>query len=247
MASAVSFAGDAANGTGGDTLWCPVGNTVQKGEDSVFIATNGVAAIGNYLDTLVQFTPTEGEETRQLDSNDKLAVWLKVDSGTTPATTNLMVRARGWKLDGGRPVSSVTSFAVDNVSVEVEKWYRLTIRAVQTVVNPESGTIIPAFQIFIDGNAVTAAEPQFAADLQKKFSDGGIWCEDMGDLASANKLFPSLIKAPRSLEENRIQAVGFNGSGAFDDIAWTEYDPLQSTGIEFTLTWPTTIPCFIGD
>ena len=219
--------------TEGGTLWRSINTLSKPTEDTYDLGTaKTVAATGTYLDTLVQFTVTEDEEP-EVTSGDKLAIWLQAGEGTT----NLMVKAKGWALDGSTPTGVATNFTVSNVAVEPGAWYRLTVKAVQTIIDPATGMIIPAFQIFIDGTEVAATTPQIATEIQEAFTGNNVWIEGMAALASANKLFPTLAEDPNALTDVTLQGVGFKGTGAVDEIVWTEENPLGASGVDFTLTW----------
>ena len=217
--------------TEGGTLWRSINEINTTNGYSLGTAEN-VAATGTYLDTLVQFTVTEDEEPT-VGTDDKLAIWLQAGEGTT----NLMVKAKAWALDGSAPTGVAASFTVSNVAIEPGAWYRLTVKAVQTVISPDTGMIIPAFQIFIDGTEVAATTPQISTQIQDAFTGNKVWIEGMAALASANKLFPTLAQDPAALTDVTLQGVGFQGTGAVDEIVWTEEDPLAVETIDFTLTW----------
>lgn len=216
--------------TEGGTLWRSIGQLT--GNNDALGTARAVAATGTYLDTLVQFTVTE-DEAPAVGADDKLAIWLQAGEGTT----NLMVKAKAWALDGGVPAGVAASFTVNNVAVEPGEWHRLTVKAVQTVISPSTGMIIPAFQIFIDGNEVAATTPQISTEMQDAFTGNTVWLEGMAALASANKLFPTLAEDPAALTDVTLQGVGFQGTGAVDEIVWTEDDPFPASTIDFTLTW----------
>ena len=216
--------------TEGGTLWRSIGTL--GGNNDELGSEREVAAAGTYLDTLVQFTVTEDEEP-SVETGDKLAIWLQAGEGTT----NLMVKAKGWALDGSTPTGVATNFTVSNVAVEPGVWYRLTVKAVQTIIDPATGMIIPAFQIFIDGTEVAATTPQIATEIQEAFTGNSVWIEGMATLASANKLFPTLAEDPNALTDVTLQGVGFKGTGAVDEIVWTEDNPISASGVDFTLTW----------
>ena len=97
--------------TEGGVLWRSI-NTLESdtsGETPTYGLgeAKAVAADGTYLDTLVQFTPTEGDGgPTELTSDDKLAIWLNVDQDT--GATNLMVRA-GWVDDNGDATSTTAT------------------------------------------------------------------------------------------------------------------------------------------
>ena len=214
--------------TEGGTLWRSINAITheQVGGDDVYDlgTAQTISADGLYLDTLVQFTPTEDGGDPTLEQEDKLAIWLNVNEGAT----NLMVRAKYCYFDGAGVSREPTNFIV-NASIVAGNWYRLTVKAVQTIVNPESGMVIPAFQIFIDGNAVAATTPQIATQLQAMLTqNAGAWITGMADLAAANQLFPSLAEDPASVDDVTLSGVGFKGSGALDDIVWTDQDPFAN-------------------
>ena len=226
--------------TEGGTLWRSIDTLTRypKLEGEGYVYSNGtaraVARTGTYLDTLVQFTVTE-DEAPTVGEGDKLAIWLQADEGVT----NLMVKAKAWALEGGVPAGVAASFTVSNVAVEPGTWYRLTVKAVQTVINPSTGMIIPAFQIFIDGTEVAATTPQISTEMQDAFTGNSVWLEGMAALASANKLFPTLAGDPAALTDVTLQGVGFQGTGAVDEIVWTDDDlfPAASSAVAFTLSW----------
>ena len=225
--------------TEGGVLWRSINtiSSVTVGETTTYgLGTaQAVAADGTYLDTLVQFTPTEDGGAPEVDGADKLAIWLNVDSSGAAPVTNLMVKAKYWYLSGDEPAYTVTNFTVSGVSVAAGEWYRLTIKAVPALTT-YSGCYIPAFQIFIDGTSVAATESQLSSDLQSGFT--GMWATGMQELVAANKMFPSLAPTPASLAAVTLQGIGFKGSGALDDIVWTTEDPFAAVALDFTLTWP---------
>ncbi len=211
--------------TEGGVLWRSINAITESGSPVTYgLGTaETIGSDGLYLDTLVQFTPTEDGGAPDLEEGDKLAIWLNVDSSDSTPVTNLMVQAKAWSYENEVLGSAATSFTVANVSVVAGQWYRLTVKAIQTAVNPETGMIFPAFQIFIDGTAVAATTAPYSSSLQAMLSD--YWLSGMSDLAAANKLFPSLVETPAALNDVTLQGVGFKGSGALDDIVWTTEDP----------------------
>ena len=224
--------------TEGGTLWRSLDTITSTtvGEDTTYGlgAAREVAATGTYLDTLVQFTVPE-DEAPTVGEGDKLAIWLQAGEGTT----NLMVKAKAWSIDG-ELASVAADFVIANSPVEPGVWHRLTVKAVQTIITPSSGYIIPAFQIYIDGTEVAATTPQISAELQAVFTQGegtSIWLQGMADLAAANKLFPTLAENPQDVTDVTLQGVGFQGTGAVDEIVWTEDNPIPAAVVEFTLTY----------
>ena len=231
--------------TEGGTLWRSLDTITSTtvGEDTTYGlgAAREVAATGTYLDTLVQFTVTE-DEAPSTTADDKLAIWLGVSTNAQGEVTgtNLMVRAKAWSWPGTM-YSEPVDFVIADSPVEAGVWYRLTVKAVQSVVDPGQ-MILPAFQIYIDGTAVAATTPQISTELQALFTQGdgtsSLWLQGMAELASANKLFPTLAQDPSDLTDVTLQGVGFQGTGAVDEIVWTEDNPIPAAStVAFTLTW----------
>jgi hypothetical protein len=232
--------------TEGGTFWRGLSNPVPDGDTWSLGEAKPVKNTGTYLDTLVQFTVTE-DDAPTTTADDKLAIWLGVVTNAQGEVTgtNLMVRAKAWTMGGGAPRQDVTDFAVTNVAVEAGTWYRLTVKAVQTVIDP-SQMIVPAFQIYIDNTELVATTPQFSSDIQNAFTVGNVWKEGMATLASANKLFPTLAVIPGNMDAVTLQGVGFQGTGAVDEIVWTEDDLFPAGGptvvdYTFTLTLDTNV------
>lgn len=230
--------------TEGGTFWRCLNEISHSGDPVTYGlgAVTNVAATGTYLDTLVQFTVTE-DDAPTTTADDKLAIWLGVvtnEQGEVTGT-NLMVRAKAWSINGDLSASAA-DFVIANSPVEAGVWYRLTVKAVQTIIDPSSGYVIPAFQIYIDGTAVAATTPQISAALQEVFTQGegtSIWLPGMADLAAANKLFPTLAENPQYVTDVTLQGVGFQGTGAVDEIVWTEDDLFPAGGptvVDYTFT-----------
>ena len=204
-----------------------------------------IAADGIYLDTLVQFTPTEDGNPPEVTQDDKLAIWLNVDSSGSAPVTNLMVKA-GWVDDNGDATStSVTNYTLVTQSpVMAGQWYRLTIKAIPDVTKcmaknaARYNTGFTGFEIYLDGVQLAADTTGFAKGAA--FSDGYIdlaldtdpsygWLNqsisadaDLVTYLQSGKVFPSLLGDETT---STLQGVGFKGSGALDDIVWTEEDP----------------------
>ena len=212
--------------TEGGTLWRSI-NTIggTSGAYTLGSETN-VAANGTYFDALVQFTPTEdGGGPTDLEADvDKLAIWLNVDQQT--GATNLMARA-GWYDVNAIPIA--TNFVLTGKTVVAGEWYRLTVKAIDNIIDTtgmyESIWKIPAFVIYIDGIEMASAVPPIDASLADL--DGAI-ADEFKTLVSAGKVFPSLVVGTCGVP-SKLKGVGFKGSGALDDIVWTEEDPLAGS------------------
>ena len=212
--------------TEGGILWRSINDISAEGVDPVEYGLGNPQSItseGLYLDTLVQFTPTEDGGTPELGNEDKLAIWLNVSEGVT----NLMVRAAYYDSYG---TPNPTNFVLTGKTVVAGEWYRLTVKAVANIIDPEGayGSFynIPAFLIYIDGVEMAAVEAPIGTSLSEL--DGAI-ASGFATLVANNKVFPSLI--PGSSEAPTLSGVGFKGSGALDDIVWTTEDPFANAPV----------------
>ena len=205
--------------TEGGTLWRSLDTITSEtvGEDTTYGlgAAQAVASTGTYLDTLVQFTVTE-DEAPTLGEDDKLAIWLQADEGTT----NLLVKAAVVSDQGDR---TETTFTVTGTTVNPGTWYRLTVKAIADITD---GELVPGFQIFLDGNLVTADKPTLTAEYLALLDTDSHYA----DLVAC-KYFASLKTT------TTLQGVGFQGTGAVDEIVWTEDNPIPAAVVEFTLTY----------
>ena len=208
--------------TEGGILWRSISKTIQDSGTNK-LGTAQAVADGIYLDTLVQFTPTEDGGTPELTDEDKLAIWLNVDSSTTPATTNLMVRAAVIAMDY---TPTATTFTITNKAVVAGMWYRLTVKAIPDICE---GDGIPAFQIKLDGDVLMSDTPTLASDYLAYMQDTEYETE-----LNNGALFASLMGFDDS---PTLTAVGFKGSGALDDIVWTTEDPFAGgSGGDYQVT-----------
>ena len=206
-------------------------------------AGQAIAADGTYIDTLVQFTPSESDPTSADLTGAKLAIWLKADSEHN--TTNLMVQAGIVAADG-----TVSSHAYKlNASAEPNTWYRLTVTALKNITkvpaeNMAADGFLNGFQIKLDGTLLEAAtDTAFAEDYftQTLLDPDWGWLNAETDAATitllrSNTLFPSLAGVG---SDDTLTAVGFKGTGALDDfVVTTEAPDFTPAAIDFSLTWP---------
>lgn len=216
--------------TGDGTLWRSINeakHTTVDEQTTWSIGDPQSVDEGIYLDTLVQFTAWEDDAPTVDSENDKLAVWLSVTNiSDSVAETNLMVTAAVVGNQGGR---TPTNFKLNTAApIEAGKWYRLTIKAVADIVDGER---IPGFQIFLDGSIVTSSTPTLTADFIDLLKDYDYSTADI----EAGKYFASL----QSEATPSLKAVGFQGTGAVDDIVWTNEDlfpDVAPSTVELTLT-----------
>lgn len=217
--------------TEGGTFWRGISNTVETetpGEGGTTIvdyslgAAQTIADTAIYLDTLVQFTVTEDDEPT-VGNDDKLAIWLGVETnGVGEVTgTNLMVKAGLIDDQGG---ITETSFKI-NGTVNPGEWYRLTVKALADITDKEG---VPGFQIYLDGNLLTSRTPTFTSEYLEILDTDSHYAD-----IAAGKYFASLKTVAT------LQGVGFQGTGAVDEIVWTEDDLFPAGGptvVDYTFT-----------
>ncbi len=251
--------------TEGGVLWRSINAIIQGGTPEAPTYSLGnekaIAADGIYLDTLVQFTPTEDGGTPEVTSDDKLVIWLNVDSSGGSPVTNLMVRAAYIDDSGTSTSATPSNFVVNTASpIVAGQWYRLTIKAIAdaTQCKTKNGEYnlsgITGFEIYLDGVQLAATTTTIGNGYIDRATDSGEygWLDqgtdaDFVTYLQSGKMFPSL-KGETSTDT--IQGIGFKGSGALDDIVWTEDDPFAAVALQFTLTWPagvTPVSYTIGD
>ena len=225
------FASDTNNkylelSTEGGILWRSINPVQGQGANCELGAATNITADGIYLDTLMQFTPTEDGNTPDYDAdNDKLVIWLNIDSSGAAPVTNLMVRAAVINADGD---PTPTTFTITNKTASAGEWYRVTIKAFPDI---SGGDEIPGFQIRLDGDVLMSDTPTLDSDYLEIKADS-----EYGEELKNGALFASLLGTDSS---PTLQAIGFKGSGALDDIVWTVDAPsYPAASIDFTLTWP---------
>lgn len=220
--------------TEGGTLWRSIETLNRYGEPGSYVYSNGnaraVAQTGTYLDTLVQFTVTE-DDAPEVGADDKLAIWLQAGEGTT----NLMVRAKTYIADveNSTLADAVTNFtiAVSGITIEAGQWYRLTVKAIPNLLKTTDYGLMCGFQIYIDGQP--AKNTLGATFTYADFQTYDMITSEMATLMEEGSVFASL----GALDDTSLQGVGFKGTGAVDEIVWTDDNPLSASGVDFTLTW----------
>ena len=216
--------------TEGGTLWRSVEDTNEIDGQRVLGAGWDMSADYPtlYVDTMVQFTPTEDGEIPQVTGEDKIAIWLNVDATDEEnPVTNLCVYAAVADDQGG---FEPTKFTVTNAQVEPGKWYRLTVKAIGDVAN---GDMVPGFMVYLDGTLLKSDKPGLTAEYVDVLGLEGTYATDVAN----GSVFVSLGGQDQAPV---FKGVGFKGSGAIDDFQIDIATPnfLLSVGaLDFTLTW----------
>jgi len=185
---------------------------------------------GLFIDTLVQFTPSE--DPPETDEGSKLVVWMNTNGV-------LCVTAKSLALESETVVQTKTDFETTK-AITTNTWYRLTVAALNDVCfSSRSGATLHGFIVYIDGSAVAATEAAISADVLAT-SAFTSWCSRFTKVwaaIGANQFFPSLDSTSASAS---LAAVGFRGEGLVDDIVVSDVLPTftgGASGIDFTLTW----------
>jgi len=231
--------------TEGGTLWRGVSETDHSGETP---ALGGAIDLDPenpndniYVDTLVQFTPTEDGTAPAVEPADQMAIWLNVDSTDPDApVTNLCVLAARCDDVG---TSLKTTFVAPNkaqggIDIVPGQWYRLTVKAYGDITNGDS---IPGFVVYIDGKPLKTG----TTGLTENYIE--LLGEDMA-VSVADMLNGSVFCSLWTLEEEgagdpyapTFSGVGFKGSGAIDDLVLSTDVPNffgAVTSVDFTLNW----------
>ena len=209
--------------TEGGTLWRSINHLVDS--ETLGAAQQVDAETGLYIDTMVQFTPTEDGGTPDLGEDDKLAIWLNVKDNVT----NLCVQALQAKSEfsANVPQTFVLNNAAGNLTINAGEWYRLKVKVNRLM------DVMTAYEIFIGNDQLKAVGDELPWDA----SSAALFAESpFKDQIAANQLFVSL----QGMEEKApaLTAVGFKGSGAIDSLQFTTQDPggVDPAG-EFNVNW----------
>ncbi|MBO7687978.1 MAG: hypothetical protein J6V72_16445, partial [Kiritimatiellae bacterium] len=215
--------------TADGVLWRSLGEASGEGMGGA----QDIAEDGTYVDTLMQFSPVPAAVPFATGAEDKLALRLQIDtSGGTPVT-NLIVRAAYVDDDGSNTTVVATNYTLNTASPVVPgQWYRLTVKALADVTQCKERSADPmgftGFEIYLDGVQLAATMPAFGAGYMDYATNEYGWLDATGDAdlvayLQSGKVFPSLLGASA---DATIQAIGFQGEGAIDDLVWSEDDPL---------------------
>ncbi|MBQ3097019.1 MAG: hypothetical protein IJC66_02585 [Kiritimatiellae bacterium] len=183
---------------------------------------------GLYIDTLVQFTAADPETppTPDVDGGDKLCIWL-ADNEADPTQCTLMITAGFVNDDMGLSVVA-TNYATAT-KLENNSWHRLQVKALKEIDSEDTGALGDGFVVFIDGTAVATA----TCPINEEYVGDYVLNARAQRYMTANNysIFPSLLRKGRP-SAGEITALSFQGSGAVDNIAFTQgadIDPIEVT------------------
>ena len=227
--------------TEGNTLWRSINAVKTAGQPG---PTETIPETGLYIDTMVQFTPTEDGGAPETTSDDKLAIWLNVTQDaqdTTKSVTNLMVKAGSYDAQG---VLDSATYVLSGVTINAGSWYHLTVKAVDDICIPGNPFAAyfkyPAFTIMVDGVELASTTPAFNVSYANELKGSGVLSADMVDAITAGKVFPSCVAGTPG-QTATLQAVGFKGSGALDNLQFTTekpggVDPAPVVNVDLTIS-----------
>ena len=215
-------------------LWRSFEQASDQGMGEAKVIDDG----GTYVDTLIQFTPVPAAVPFEMGADDKLAIRLQIDtSGGTPVT-NLIVRAAYVNDDGHETSVNATNYTLNTASPIVPgQWYRLTVKALADVTQCQERSADPmgftGFEIYLDGVLLAATTPTFGTGYMAYATGEDSWLDADGDAdlityLQSGKVFPSLLGATA---DATIQAIGFQGEGAVDDIVMSDGNPFPAVSI----------------
>ena len=171
---------------------------------------------GLYIDTLVQFTAADPETppTPDADGGDKLCIWL-ADNEEDSTQCTLMVTAGFVEDDIGYivPTNYATATKLENNS-----WHRLQVKVLAGIDSEGSQVLGDGFVVFIDGTAVATATCPINSEF---LSDYVLNARAQRYMENGYSLFPSLVRYGGT-GEGSITSLSFQGSGAVDNIAFTQ-------------------------
>lgn len=173
---------------------------------------------GLYIDTLVQFTAADPETppTPDVGGGDKLCIWL-ADNEEDSTQCTLMVTAGFVADDIGyiMPTNYATTTKLENNS-----WHRLQVKVLSAIDSEEGdGLLTAGFVVFIDGTAVATTTCPIDSEAISAYTLNARVQRYM--TAGSYSLFPSLVDATIQTA-NTITSLSFQGSGAVDNIAFTQ-------------------------
>lgn len=206
-------------------------------------ADGAATAVGNglYIDTLVQFTATP--DAPPVDAGAKLAIWLEGEDTYTLKVKGGFMDATSNDEDGVLSVSPAAEAYSLTGTYSPDTWYRLTVQAISDLADL-GDSVVPGFVIKINGAVVKTTSQVYTQTALEYLCPSQIPESSTGtgdDWLSANNLAllkdGSFIPSAVVQQNFALTCVGFQGSGAIDNVTITDEDPLaEPTSVEFTIT-----------
>lgn len=228
--------------TEGATLWRTMnyGNGTEMPTSGVDVPDGGI-----YIDTMVQFTPTEGADVPLKPTSgegdnavysDKLAIWLA--SSSDSAETNLMVFAKSFDFQSESTTTKFETYKlayVDGdaaINVNPGEWHRLTVkgRNIPDATGDEATVEISVFTIYLDGKMLKAVpDTEQQAPFTSEFLEGYGEDDSLKTELASNTMIAGLGETKNKGTAFSLTAVGFQGTGAIDALNITAENPFGGT------------------
>lgn len=195
---------------------CTVDQPLSRSVLPRMAQTTTAADIGNgiYIDTLIQFQPSEVAPTVDMGT-DQLLVWMQeveADEGADiEAATNLVVTAAYLKTSENQLDASNYVVTVANTTVNPGEWHRLTVKSIKDI---STDSRVAGFVVFIDGQVATSTESRGVTGSAMSNLNPAA-----ADWAEQNALFPGLMDITYADKNGKLAAVSFDGTGAIDDLS----------------------------
>ena len=222
VVTAYGSEGAAAKGDVTPVAGADVGDNYLKLDSAPLIsryAQEGGTALdigdGLYIDTLVQFTAADPETAPETAEGDKLCIWL-AENTEDPTQCTLMIGAGYVADDFGYIVP--TNYAT-TTSLANNSWHRLQVKVLSAIDSDEGdGLLTAGFVVFIDGTAVATATCPINSEYISAYT---LNARAQKYMNGSYSLFPSLVDTS-SQTANKITSLSFSGSGAVDNLSFTQ-------------------------
>ena len=220
--------------TEGGTLWSSLaaGNTAAEGIANKLGAAQALPAGGLYIDTMVQFTATEDGGAPETAEGDKLAIWLdKTGTEESPVYT---LKVKGAFLTavvsgrGSKPATEVKYkvYALSGVDILPGTWHQLTVTVVKNLFDTTvaKNCFMSGFIVKIDEQVLAIASGDSAGDDNFASIPATWFAQGMKAAFDDRQFIPSMVGFQDD-DKSALQAVGFKGSGALDNLQFTTQEP----------------------
>ncbi len=173
---------------------------------------------GLYIDTLVQFTAADPETppTPDIGGGDKLCIWL-ADNEADQTQCTLMIGAGFVDSDDGYSIVA-TNYAT-TTKLANNSWHRLQVKVLAGIDSEDTDMLGDGFVVLIDGTAVAMTTCPINSQFISEYALNARAQRYM--VADSYKLFPSIV-GKGGAGDGTITSLSFQGSGAVDNIAFTQ-------------------------
>ena len=179
-----------------------------------------------FVDTMIQFTASDGEPTDLANQGAHIALWLDKDS------TNLMMFA---KTSFDEFASWPSNSYVIASEISATNWYRLTVQSKYI-----GGELF--FRVALNGTWLATADAHTEKALKLE--------EEVENEEATKKYWFMSAQGPFNGNSATLSEVAFQGTGAVDNLTVTTDAPdfeATPSGVVLTLSWDSTIASVTKD